>query len=425
MTAGTAEKVYRLHDGRITPAAGAVLTYLAYRAYYESGRCAWPAIDTIAACCFMSRRTVLRAIDLLKELGYVRVSPDQRWNERDPETGEWKRKSYRSTVYDVLAERFRDVEPESAEQVRDAAGKNGDDAGEVETCQNVTPAKSLETSRTSRRVRMSPLDPGQDRESDILSATGCQNVTQPTSNQLVPPTPSGCPPASGEEPLRRKAGGQVGGSVGTVSPELRVCALLADARRRNGLSVEEATGRDLRSIRRLFADLGAEDGDPAETVGRVVDWVFAAGHVYWQRRIRTGRQLAALFGQIRDDMLLDRRDATPDGGSVPDSRCASGHSADCEHIHAIADAPAMREIAWKSEHRHAHDEELARLANSGMSREELERELARMLTEDRRTRIAGRREREAEHAARRARNREYLARGGGFKYADHVPGGAA
>ncbi len=35
MTAGTAEKVWRLLDKRVTPAAGAVLTYLAYRAHYE------------------------------------------------------------------------------------------------------------------------------------------------------------------------------------------------------------------------------------------------------------------------------------------------------------------------------------------------------------------------------------------------------
>lgn len=60
MTAGTAERVYRLRDGRVTPAMGAVLTYLAFRAYYEDGRCAWPSRDTIAAATFLSRRTVIQ-----------------------------------------------------------------------------------------------------------------------------------------------------------------------------------------------------------------------------------------------------------------------------------------------------------------------------------------------------------------------------
>lgn len=102
MTAGTLEKVYTLHDPRINGAAGAVLSYYAYRAYYADGRCAWPATETIAASCFLDKRTVIRARALLIELGYMRVSPDQTWNARDPETGEWKRKNNRTTVYDVL-----------------------------------------------------------------------------------------------------------------------------------------------------------------------------------------------------------------------------------------------------------------------------------------------------------------------------------
>ena len=38
MTAGTAEKVFRLRDKRLKPAAALVLIHLAYRAHYEDGR---------------------------------------------------------------------------------------------------------------------------------------------------------------------------------------------------------------------------------------------------------------------------------------------------------------------------------------------------------------------------------------------------
>ncbi len=97
MTAGTAEKVFRLRDKRLKPAAALVLIHLAYRAHYEDGRYAWPSLDSIAQACFISRASVARGLEQLKELGYVRVSPNQRWNEYDAETGEWRRKSYRTT----------------------------------------------------------------------------------------------------------------------------------------------------------------------------------------------------------------------------------------------------------------------------------------------------------------------------------------
>ena len=90
MTAATMEKVYRLDDRRVRASAGSVLAYIAYRAYYEDGRCAWPSIETIAAACFIDERTVRRAIDQLIELDYLRVSEDQSWNVRDAETGQLK-----------------------------------------------------------------------------------------------------------------------------------------------------------------------------------------------------------------------------------------------------------------------------------------------------------------------------------------------
>ena len=195
MTAGTAERVYRLRDGRVTPAMGAVLTYLAFRAYYEDGRCAWPSRDTIAAATFLSRRTVIRALGQLIDLGYVRENPNQQWNQMDPETGEWKRKGYRTVVYDVLVERFEHVEDVSAERVRD---EQESCAGQG--CQNVTPDQTVGNTPICEGCQN--VTPGSDApgRGDIATGQGCHNVTQPTNNQQLPPTPTGYPPASGENP---------------------------------------------------------------------------------------------------------------------------------------------------------------------------------------------------------------------------------
>ncbi|PAU67626.1 hypothetical protein B1400_1598, partial [Bifidobacterium italicum] len=201
MTAGTAERVYRLRDGRVTPAMGAVLTYLAFRAYYEDGRCAWPSVDTIAASTFLSKRTVTRAIGALIDLGYVRQNPNQAWNQMDPETGEWKRKGYRTVVYDVLTERFERVEDVSAERVRDER-----EAVAGQGCQNVTPDETVGNTPFVQGCQNVAPGPDASGRGDIVTGQGCHNVTQPTNNQQLPPTPTGYPPASGESPETEREG---------------------------------------------------------------------------------------------------------------------------------------------------------------------------------------------------------------------------
>ena len=61
-------------------ATRAVLGYMAFRAYYADGRCAWPSIATISESIGYSERQVQRSLRDLEELGYVRRSPDQSWN---------------------------------------------------------------------------------------------------------------------------------------------------------------------------------------------------------------------------------------------------------------------------------------------------------------------------------------------------------
>lgn len=381
MTAGTAERVYRLRDGRVTPAMGAVLTYLAFRAYYEDGRCAWPSRDTIAAATFLSRRTVIRALGQLIDLGYVRENPNQQWNQMDPETGEWKRKGYRTVVYDVLVERFEHVEDVSAERVRDEL-----ESGAGQGCQNVTPDETV--GNTPILEGCQNVTPGSDASDrgDIVTGQGCHNVTQPTNNQQLPPTPTGYPPASGESPETEREGDGPDADACPDAEARRVCDHLAEARRAASLTCPEATGRDLRAVARLLGRLRAEGvADPAARACAAVDWAMGgdgmSGGEYWRRRLRSGRRLADGFDELVDDMTL-ARGRSGARTALPGAACAAGHREDCPHVRGVGEAAEFTQRYPSFAVRHAHDRRLVSLADDGLSQTELRAVLRGLLRED-------------------------------------------
>lgn len=352
MTAGTLEKVYTLHDPRINGAAGAVLSYYAYRAYYADGRCAWPATETIAASCFLDKRTVIRARALLIELGYMRVSPDQTWNARDPETGEWKRKNNRTTVYDVLTENFhpdgdahaaaeeeRAMEREEAREGTCTGRMRGTSRSGKQGCQNVTPRKPLESGRSTG---VSECHPSQTRPSaapangDILTGLGCQNVTQLTNNQPITPLPpTEASPRTGES---RDGKNQTAHIIEAASapdeanrpmgepdderwqdagpePEERVPAgirarwildRLENRRAAMGLTPKPAGRRDTDAVTRLVERLDAAgEPDTSGLMERVLDHALDNG--FQAKRVDTGRRFARLFDELRDDLTCDQR----------------------------------------------------------------------------------------------------------------------
>ncbi|MFQ8745434.1 MAG: helix-turn-helix domain-containing protein [Bifidobacterium longum] len=351
MTAGTLEKVYTLHDPRINGAAGAVLSYYAYRAYYADGRCAWPATETIAASCFLDKRTVIRARALLIELGYMRVSPDQTWNARDPETGEWKRKNNRTTVYDVLTENFhpdgdahaaaeeeRAMEREEAREGTCTGRMRGTSRSGKQGCQNVTPRKPLESGRSTG---VSECHPSQTRPSaapangDILTGLGCQNVTQLTNNQPITPLPpTEASPRDGES---RDGEGQpdtiIDASDGTGATDAttgdgdehwqdatdgaaagidargraeRLVERLQGRRAAMGLTPRPAGPRDLDAVTRLVERLDAAgEPDTSGLMERVLDHALDNG--FQAKRVDTGRRFARLFDELRDDLTCDQR----------------------------------------------------------------------------------------------------------------------
>lgn len=409
MTAGTLEKVYTLHDPRINGAAGAVLSYYAYRAYYADGRCAWPATETIAASCFLDKRTVIRARALLIELGYMRVSPDQTWNARDPETGEWKRKNNRTTVYDVLTENFhpdgdahaaaeeeRAMEREEAREGTCTGRMRGTSRSGKQGCQNVTPRKPLESGRSTG---VSECHPSQTRPSaapangDILTGLGCQNVTQLTNNQPITPLPpTEASPRTGES---RDGKNQTAHIIEAASapdeanrpmgepdderwqdagpePEERVPAgirarwildRLENRRAAMGLTPKPAGRRDTDAVTRLVERLDAAgEPDTSGLMERVLDHALDNG--FQAKRVDTGRRFARLFDELRDDLTCDQRtlerrrrehaDASqPAGSDTGESRPAEPESYEtrarrmlADRIGADADGPtAIRALA--------------------------------------------------------------------------------
>ena len=416
MTAGTAEKVFRLRDKRLKPAAALVLIHLAYRAHYEDGRCAWPSLESIAQACFISRASVARGIEQLKALGYVRVSPNQRWNEYDAETGEWRRKSYRTTVYDVLTENFRDVVSPSEERCADEAVMDMDPVGEVGE------GSQFETSH---------FETPEDARGLNLHGLPSQSATQITKEQQLPPTPTGYPPASGESPEQEDGhNGEDAGVASGVDSAVdaggdvrRVCAHLAGARRAAGLTCPDAMKRDLVAVDRLLERLRAAGvADPVARVCSVVDWAMGLGGDWWRRRLRSGRRLADGWDELVDDMTLAR---DPSATSPAGSSCSAGHRADCEHVRAVGEADEFRERYPVFSARHAHDGRLAELADQGLSQAELRMVLRGLLREDAQAQRV-----QAEQAARdRARVQRELAearaRNGGSMFTAARKGGAA
>lgn len=416
MTAGTAEKVFRLRDKRLKPAAALVLIHLAYRAHYEDGRYAWPSLESIAQACFISRASVVRGIEQLKALGYVRVSPNQRWNEYDAETGEWRRKSYRTTVYDVLTENFRDVASPSEERCADEAVMDMDPVGEVGE------GSQFETSH---------FETPEDARGLNLHGLPSQSATQITKEQQLPPTPTGYPPASGESPEQEDGhNGEDAGVASGVDSAVdaggdvrRVCAHLAGARRAAGLTCPDAMKRDLVAVDRLLERLRAAGvADPVARVCSVVDWAMGLGGDWWRRRLRSGRRLADGWDELVDDMTLAR---DPSATSPAGSSCSAGHRADCEHVRAVGEADEFRERYPVFSARHAHDGRLAELADQGLSQAELRMVLRGLLREDAQAQRV-----QAEQAARdRARVQRELAearaRNGGSMFTAARKGGAA
>ncbi len=410
MTAATMEKVYRLDDRRVRASAGSVLAYIAYRAYYEDGRCAWPSIETIAAACFIDERTVRRAIDQLIELDYLRVSEDQSWNVRDAETGQLKRRSYRSTVYDVLTENFRSVEAVDAERRRDR-----------ERCRAGV-GESVVDVPDSRPVKMSGLENGPDSSADNLSAQTGQNVHQLTSDKQLPLPPTGVSPHGGTPTRDGEEDSKPGEQTDQEREDVTVVLeALHESRLRHGLVMRAPTRRDRRALASLIDRLAADgELDPVGLLCHRIIPQTATERPYWQARIDSGRRLARYFDELRNDNLVDQRNPRKQSegrGGVTVRDCTTqGHAADCDHVLTVSESDWARSRCPSQSARRAFNDRLARLADEGADMQTLADALAAWMDERDHEAREAQQAREAEHARIREEVRRAREANGGSMF---------
>lgn len=77
------------HVHEVRNATKAVLSYLAFKAHYDDGTAAWPAIGTIAGACGLSEKTVQRSIDQLLDLGLLEPGTGGRGRRRTRGQNVW------------------------------------------------------------------------------------------------------------------------------------------------------------------------------------------------------------------------------------------------------------------------------------------------------------------------------------------------
>lgn len=111
----------------------------------------------------------------------------------------------------------------------------------------------------------------------------------------------------------------------------RVLDSLSDRRSRLGLSTPEPTRADRNALNGLYRRLAvAGERRPAEAMIEAIG--FVTGGDWWPRRVRTGRQLAARWEELIDDMTLTAKPAVsshPPEGSGASARPETGPKDEC------------------------------------------------------------------------------------------------
>ena len=327
------------HVHEVRNATKAVLSYLAFKARYDDGTAAWPAIGTIAGACGLSEKTVQRSIDQLLDLGLIEPG-QQNFSAINPQTGEPVRRNYQTIVWNVICKESNlptePCEDPSASKVR-AAMKRAERAKAKMSPLNQTDQNDGESSdkmsgtadrkQTKRaKAKMSPLKNGGnkpiltdfDKMSPLETQSGkndgnedkmSKNLDKMSPNNTLkynyPSLPTGELPASGKRP-----GGEDGKNdeTGRSSEAVTVMDHLTAIRSELSLTTSTPTKRDYAKIGNLVSRIAkAHDGDHAAAVAlilAVIDWLPA--NTYWLRRIDSARRLADNWDQIANDWTVSQ-----------------------------------------------------------------------------------------------------------------------
>lgn len=326
------------HVHEVRNATKAVLSYLAFKARYDDGTAAWPAIGTIAGACGLSEKTVQRSIDQLLDLGLIEPG-QQNFSAINPKTGEPVRRNYQTIVWNVICKESNlptePCEDPSASKVR-AAMKRAERAKAKMSPLNQTDQNDGESSdkmsgtadkkQTKRaKDKMSPLKNGgnkpiltdSDKMSPLESQDGTNDVVEDKMSEKLdkmspnntlkynyPSLPTGELPASGKRPTGEDGKNETGRSSEAVT----VMDHLTAIRSKLSLTTSTPTKRDHAKIGNLVSRVAkAHDADRAVAVAlilAVIDWLPA--NTYWLRRIDSARRLADNWDQIANDWTVSQ-----------------------------------------------------------------------------------------------------------------------
>lgn len=326
------------HVHEVRNATKAVLSYLAFKARYDDGTAAWPAIGTIAGACGLSEKTVQRSIDQLLDLGLIEPG-QQNFSAINPKTGEPVRRNYQTIVWNVICKESNlptePCEDPSASKVRAAMKRaerakakmsplNQTDQNDGESSDKMSgTADRKQTKRT--KAKMSPLKNGGnkpiltvfDKMSPLETQSGkddgnadkmSKNLDKMSPNNTLkynyPSLPTGELPASGKRPTGEDGKNETGRSSEAVTVMDHLTAIRSEL----SLTTSTPTKRDYAKIGNLISRIAkAHDGDHAAAVAlilAVIDWLPA--NTYWLRRIDSARRLADNWDQIANDWTVSQ-----------------------------------------------------------------------------------------------------------------------
>lgn len=311
------------HANEVRNANKAVLSYLAFKAHYDNGLAAWPAMGTIANACGISVKTVQRSIDWLVENGWLEPG-QQDYSGIDPVTGEPIRRDRRTVVWNVICKDSSlpsepvTEEPANRESVRSILAR----ARKIKD--KMSPRENVEIPTKNQTLdKMSP------RDSTAEEPTGGVDKMSEKTDKMSPnihgyinnpSVPTGHLPASGESsPADEDDSKARTTDVETEpaapmpdpgEPDLpgEVLDALDQMRSRLGLPVEQSTGRDRRHAGRLVERVAeANHGDAVAAMAlilAVIDWM--PSHPFWLRRVTNGRSLDAKWTAAATDYAVDQ-----------------------------------------------------------------------------------------------------------------------
>lgn len=294
------------HVHEVRNATKAVLSYLAFKARYDDGTAAWPAIGTIAGACGLSEKTVQRSIDQLLDLGLIEPG-QQNFSAINPKTGEPVRRNYQTIVWNVICKESNlptePCEDPSASKVRAAMKRAERAKAKMSPLKNGgnKPILTVFDKMSPLETQSGKDDGNEDKMSKNLDKMSPNN----TLKYNYPSLPTGELPASGKRPTGEDGKND---ETGRSSEAVTVMDHLTAIRSELSLTTSTPTKRDYAKIGNLVSRVAtAHDADRAVALPlilAVIDWLPA--NTYWLRRIDSARRLADNWDQIANDWTVSQ-----------------------------------------------------------------------------------------------------------------------